>query len=61
MKKNKKKQNNEIISADNSDAELFNFDYKPDIKQSLAYLPALFTTASLPFRNVNKTDRKSVV
>ena len=55
MKKNKKNQNNEIISADNSDAELFNFDYKPDIKQSLAYLPALFTTASLPFRNVNKT------
>ena len=55
VKKNKKDLKNEIISADNPDAELFDFNYKPDVKQSLAYLPALFTTASLPFRNVNKT------
>ena len=55
MKKNKKDHQNEIISADNLEAELFNFDYKPDAKHSLSYLPALFTTASLPFRNVNKT------
>lgn len=55
MKKNKQAPGTEIVPADNPDAELFSFDYVPDEKQSLAYLPSLFTTASLPFRNVNKT------
>ena len=54
MKKEKKNQS-EIIFADNPDAELFNFEKVSETKQSLAYLPGLFTTASLPFRNVNKT------
>lgn len=55
MKKNKQALGTEIVPADNPDAKLFSFDYVPDEKQSLAYLPGLFTTASLPFRNVNKT------
>ena len=54
MKKNIKKQEQELIPADNPDSELFDIE-KPDQQQYLAYLPALFTTASLPFRNVNKT------
>lgn len=51
----KEKTENEIVPVDNPDAKLFSFDYVPDEKQSLAYLPGLFTTASLPFRNVKKT------
>lgn len=54
MKKNKNLENTELVPADNPDSELFNFE-KPEERQYLAYLPALFTTASLPFRNVNKT------
>jgi len=44
----------DLVPVDNADSELFNFE-RPEEKQYLAYLPALFTTASLPFRNVNKT------
>ena len=54
MKKNKSKKDNELITIDNPEAELFVFE-KPEEQQYLAYLPTLFTTASLPFRNVNKT------
>lgn len=55
VKKNTENQEIEIVPANNIDAQLFDFDYVDDSKQTLAYLPALFTTASLPFRNINKT------
>lgn len=54
MKKNSKQPENELVPVDNPYRELFDVEYK-DEQQYLAYLPALFTTASLPFRNVNKT------
>ena len=45
----------DIVPADNIDSELFEVNYSVPVKQSLAYLPTLFTTASLPLRNVKKT------
>lgn len=54
MGKNKYMKKNELVPVDNPDSELFDIETS-DSQQYLAYLPALFTTASLPFRNVNKT------
>ncbi len=54
MKKNNK--NELIITEDNPYSELFDISNTNDTEtQSLSYIPALFTTASLPFRNVKKT------
>lgn len=55
MKKKKNTVENDIVPFDNIDAELFKVNYEQIEQQYLAYLPTLFTTASLPFRNVNKT------
>lgn len=54
MKKKRIQESTELVPFNNPDSELFDIE-KPDEQQYLSYLPALFTTASLPFRNVNKT------
>ena len=53
----KENQNNELMlfSEDYSITELFDI-VKPDTETKyLSYIPGLFTTASLPFKNVKKT------
>ena len=53
----KENQNNELMlfSEDYSVTELFDI-VKPDTETKyLSYIPGLFTTASLPFKNVKKT------
>lgn len=53
----KENQNNELMlfSDDYSVTELFDI-VKPDTETKyLSYIPGLFTTASLPFKNVKKT------
>ena len=50
-------EKNELISVDNSTNELFSL-LKTEIPEQanyLSYIPSFFTTASLPFKNVNKT------
>lgn len=51
-----KNQNNSLVPVDDTVNELFQSlktDQKP--KGYLSYIPSFFTTASLPFKNVNKT------
>lgn len=52
-----KKQNTSLIpsSVDNSVEELFDIIESGEQPKYLSYIPGLFTTASLPFKNVNKT------
>ena len=48
-----------LIPIDNSDNELFeslNEIKAQDSKKSLSYIPSFFTTASLPFKNINRTE-----
>lgn len=52
----KKTENTELVVQDNSIAELFDLVMEnKDEKKFLSYIPGLFTTASLPFKNVKKT------
>ena len=55
MKKNNK--NTALVPAneDNTVNELFDIVTTGDQPKYLSYIPGLFTTASLPFKNVNKT------
>ncbi len=53
------KSENSLIPVDNSSNELFeslNEIVPSDNKKSLSYIPSFFTTASLPFKNINKTE-----
>ena len=43
-----------LIPLDNSTTELFK-SFKPAPALYMSYIPSFFTTASLPFKNVNKT------
>ena len=58
------KRSNELIPVDDSDNELFDTlsENNPE-PLVLSYLPSFFTTASLPFRNLNKKEfiRKSKI
>ena len=51
------KRSNELIPVDDSDNELFDTlsENNPE-PLVLSYLPSFFTTASLPFRNLNKKE-----
>lgn len=50
-------ENTSLIPIDNSTTELFKSFKQDNIAPSLymSYIPSFFTTASLPFKNVNKT------
>ena len=50
------KQDNELIPIDNSANELFGDLEKDDGNKQLqlSFIPSFFTTASLPFKNINK-------
>lgn len=48
------KQNENIEAFEEQDNQLFEVTVQKQDKRVIGYLPALFTTASLPFRNVNK-------
>ena len=52
------KQEKALAQIDNSDNELFESLElsKTQEKKSLSYIPSFFTTASLPFKNLNKTE-----
>lgn len=53
------KNETNLIPIDNSDNELFeslNEIKAQDSKKSLSYIPSFFTTASLPFKNINRTE-----
>lgn len=52
------KQEKALAQIDNSDNELFESLElsKAQEKKSLSYIPSFFTTASLPFKNLNKTE-----
>ncbi len=55
--KKKTTEDNSLAAQDNSLAELFDLVLESkDEKKILSYLPGLFTTASLPFKNVKKTS-----
>lgn len=54
-KKKESEFKNELIPLDNSVAELFSEIEQGEQPKYLSYIPGLFTTASLPFKNVNKT------
>lgn len=52
-----KENKNMLVPQDTSVAELFDLVLEnKDEKKLLSYLPGLFTTASLPFKNVKKTS-----
>lgn len=51
------KQNNSLVPIDNSINELFDSLTEEENKQfSLSYIPSFFTTASLPFKNIKRTE-----
>lgn len=52
------KQESAVAQIDNSENELFESLElcKTDAKMTLSYIPSFFTTASLPFKNLNKTE-----
>ena len=52
------KRDNALAQIDNSDNELFESLElsKIDTQKTLSYIPSFFTTASLPFKNLNKTE-----
>ena len=52
------KQDNELFPVDNSSNELFGALEKDDGKKQLklSFIPSFFTTASLPFKNINKKE-----
>lgn len=53
----KRIQNNSLVPIDNSLDELFDSLDETKSKQLvLSYIPSFFTTASLPFKNINKTE-----
>ena len=55
MKKNNKNTALVPVNEDNTVNELFDIVTTGDQPKYLSYIPGLFTTASLPFKNVNKT------
>lgn len=46
-------ENKELIPVDNTIADMFELEEQRQQKKVLSYIPSFFTTASLPFRNVN--------
>lgn len=44
-----------MIPIDNTVGELFEIESTREKKRQIGYIPSFFTTASLPFKNVNKT------
>lgn len=56
MGRKKINENNNLVPLDNSIYELFKEDEKnAEIrKKQIGYIPSFFTTASLPFKNINK-------
>ncbi len=57
MARKKIDENNSLIPMDNSVSELFQMDSQNLIERQkqIGYIPSFFTTASLPFKNMNKT------
>ena len=53
MSKSKKEENNEIKNLPCVMDDMFLVDAERQQKKIMAYVPSFFTTASLPFRNVN--------
>lgn len=50
-------ENTSLIPIDNSANELFDsISDEQDKTATLSYIPSFFTTASLPFKNINKTE-----
>lgn len=48
-------QTNSLVPVDDSIAELFQIDSTREVaKKQIGYIPSFFTTASLPFKNINK-------
>ncbi len=57
MARKSNKTEKALVPQDNSVSELFDMVLEqPEDKKLLSYLPGLFTTASLPFKNVKKTS-----
>ncbi|MCR4821504.1 MAG: plasmid encoded RepA protein [Treponema sp.] len=54
----KLKRDNDLIPVDNSANELFDSleSESKDQQMLMSYIPSFFTTASLPFKNINKTE-----
>ena len=53
------KKDNNLIPIDNSANELFDsLETEKKDQLVLSYIPSFFTTASLPFKNINKTEFK---
>ena len=53
------KKDNNLIPIDNSANELFDsLETEKKDQLILSYIPSFFTTASLPFKNINKTEFK---
>lgn len=52
------KQENQLIEIDDSANELFAslVPVDAETQKALSYIPSFFTTASLPFKNLNKTE-----
>lgn len=58
MKKNQKVPDTALVQIDNSENELFGSlePVKTDVQKTLSFIPSFFTTASLPLKNLNKTE-----
>ena len=64
MSDNKNSESMELVSMENTEAassedtsidEMFAIELSRPTSKQISYIPSFFTTASLPFRNVNKT------
>ncbi len=55
MGRKKISESTELQIIDNSVTELFNLIENKQEKKQIGYIPSFFTTASLPFKNINKT------
>lgn len=55
MGRKKISESTELQILDNSVTELFNLIENKQEKKQIGYIPSFFTTASLPFKNINKT------
>lgn len=50
-------QDTSLVTIDDSESELFSsLELSNDVEKTLSYIPSFFTTASLPFKNLNKTE-----
>ena len=55
MGRKKISETTDLQIVDNSVTELFELVEAKQDRRQIGYLPSIFTTASLPFKNINKT------